>query len=89
MNITDALVPMFKGEEPVDIAVERAARLFMQQFALHTFVCPQCGKTIYPKVTTNERGIFIESSRVDIRSGLGDKLQRTVCEQCAERIGGK
>ena len=84
MNITDALVPYFEGNVSWQDAVSEAAELFLQTFAASTFVCEICGEIVFPKLTTNEHGIFIESSRTNIRGGKGNRcIKRNVCEACA------
>lgn len=53
----------------------------------HIFVCEICGKTITPKITTNEHGIFVESDRTELRGGLGNQvLKKNVCRECARRM---
>ena len=61
MNITDALVPYFEGKVSWDAAVHEACKLFLETFESATFVCENCGEIVFPKVTTNEHGIFVES----------------------------
>lgn len=40
---------------------------FIDRFKAATFICRGCGEIIYPKVTANEQGIFIESNRAEVR----------------------
>lgn len=87
MNITDALVPYFEGKGSWQEAVSEAAELFIQTFTASTFVCEICGEIVFPKLTTNEHGIFIESSRTTIRGGKGNCcIKRNVCEACAKKM---
>lgn len=64
-NIADALAPFFSGDKQWDEAVADAQKLFLETFENETFICKGCGEIISPKVTVNEHGIFIESSRTE------------------------
>ncbi len=87
MNITDALEPFAAGEISLKDALDNAANLFYKALEDNTFVCEICGKTIAPKVTANEHGIFVESDRTELRGGLGNKiLKSNVCPECARRM---
>ena len=68
MNITDALVPYFGGKVSWEKAASEACELFLKTFESATFICESCGEIIFPKVTTNEHGIFIESNRTELRA---------------------
>ena len=88
-NITDALVPFFSGSNSKrwDEAVEDAYNLFLKTFEDATFICKGCGKIISPKVTVNEHGIFIESSRAEIRGGQENHcIERDICEECVKKV---
>ena len=88
-NITDALVPFLSGSNSKrwDEAVEDAYKLFLKTFKDETFMCKGCGEIIFPKVTANEHGIFIESSRAEIRGGKGNHcIKRDVCEECVKKV---
>ena len=87
MNITNASVPYFDGNESWQEAVSKAAELVVPAFAGSTFVCDVCGKIVFPKLTTDEHGIFIESNRTEIRGGKGNRcIKRDVCENCARKM---
>ena len=60
MNITDALIPYFEGKISWEKAVSDACELFVKTYQSETFICMFCGKIVFPKLTTNEHGIFIE-----------------------------
>lgn len=87
MNVADELTPFFLGKEGLDTAVARAADLFLQLYESGTFVCDVCGETIYPKVLVNCHGIFVESTKSEIRGGLGNYvLKKNVCESCEQEM---
>ena len=82
-NVADTLAPFFSGDKQLDEAVANARKLFLKTFEDETFVCKGCGEIIFPKVTVNEHGIFIESSRAEIRGGKGNHcIEKDVCEEC-------
>lgn len=86
-NVTDALVPFFSGDKQWDEAIADACELFHKTFDDETFMCKECGKIIFPKITVNEHGIFIESSRSEIRGGKGNHcIKRDVCEECVKKM---
>ena len=90
MNITDALVPYFEGKVSWEKAASEACELFQKTFEAATFVCESCGEIIFPKVTTNEHGIFIESKCTDIRCGRGNhRIKKNICEDCARNMDMK
>nr|DAP06644.1 MAG TPA: hypothetical protein [Caudoviricetes sp.] len=87
INICDILVPYFSGIEPLNDALDKASKLFLKTFEDETFICKGCGEIIFPKVTFNEHGIFIESSRAEIRGGKGNHcIERDVCEECVKKV---
>lgn len=50
-------------------------------------MCKGCGKIIFPKVTVNEHGIFIESGRAEIRGGKENYcIERDICEECVKKV---
>ena len=90
MNITDALVPYFEGKVPWEKVTSEACELFLKTFESETFICESCGEIIFPKVTTNEHGILIESNRTDIRGGIGNHcIKKNICEDCIRKISMK
>lgn len=85
-NVADALAPFFSGDKQWDEAIADACRLFLKTFKDETFMCKGCGEIIFPKVTVNEHGIFIESSRAEIRGGKGNcRIERDICDECAKK----
>lgn len=86
INVCDALALFFSGDESLDEALENATELFIKTFESEIFICKRCGKTIFPKTTVNEHGIFIESSRAEIRGGKCSRLVGNVCDECAAGI---
>ena len=90
MNITDALVPYFEGNVSWQDAVSEVAEWFIQAFTVSSFVCEICGEIVFPKLITNEHGIFIESNRTDIVGGKGNRyIKRNVCEACVRKMNMK
>lgn len=86
INVCDALAPFFSGDESLDEALENATELFIETFEGEIFICKRCGETIFPKTTVNEHGIFIESSRAEIRGGKGNcRIERDICDECAKK----
>lgn len=83
VNITNEFVPYFGGETSLDTALSNAVELFLDTYKAGTFVCDVCGEIVYPKVTTNEHGIFIESESAEIRGGLRNHItKKNVCKNC-------
>lgn len=83
VNVTDELAPYFAGKISFDIAFLNAMELFLDTYEAGTFICDVCGEIVYPKVTTNEHGIFIESENAEIRGGLGNHvIKKNVCKNC-------
>lgn len=86
-NITDALASFFSGDKQLDEAIADACKLFLKTFENETFMCKGCGEIIFPKVTVNEHGIFIESSRAELRGGKGNNcIAVDVCDECIKKI---
>lgn len=86
-NITDALAPFFSGDKQLGEAIADAHKLFLKTFENETFICKGCGEIIFPKVTVNEHGIFIESSRAEIRGGKGNYcIERDICDGCVKKV---
>ncbi len=86
-NITDSLIACFAGDKQFDEAIADACKLFLGTFEGETFICKGCGEIIFPKVTVNEHGIFIESNRAEIRGGKGNYcIERDICEECLKKI---
>lgn len=87
VNAADELAPFFSGEEDFDAALKRAVSVFEQSITAGTFICDICVEVIFPKVTVNEHGIFVESSKSEIRGGLGNRvLKKNVCENCERKL---
>lgn len=87
VNAADELAPYFGGEESFETALERAVSVFEQSITTGTFTCDICKEVIFPKVTVNEHGIFVESSKSEIRGGLGNRvLKKNVCEDCERKL---
>lgn len=87
VNVADALAPYFAGETSLDMVLSNAVELFLDTYKEGTFVCDVCGKIVYPKVTTNEHGIFIESESAEIRGGLGNHvMKKRVCKNCLNTL---
>ena len=84
MNITDALVPYFEGKVSWDKAASEACELFLKTFESATFICESCGEIIFPKVTTNEHGIFIESNRTEVRGASNSVIKENICANCCK-----
>ena len=80
MNITDALVPYFEGKVSWDKAASEACELFLKTFESATFICESCGEIIFPKVTTNEHGIFIESNRTEVRGARNSVIKENMLQ---------
>lgn len=86
-NITDTLAPFFSGGKQLDEAIADACKLFLKTFEDETFICKGCGEIIFPKVTVNKHGIFIESSRAEIRGGKGNYcIERDICGGCVKKV---
>jgi len=86
MNITDALEPFFAGKTSFEEASESAAELFSRCFRSYTYKCEVCERLVFPKITTNEHGIFVEDRRSEIRGGKGNRrIKSNVCEECIQR----
>lgn len=87
VNVTDELAPYFAGETSLDTALSNAIELFLDTYKAGTFVCDVCGEIVYPKVTTNKHGIFIESENAEIRGGLGNHvMKKNVCNNCLSTL---
>lgn len=87
VNVTDALIAYFAGETSLDIALSNAVEVFLDTYKAGTFICDVCGEIVYPKVTTNEHGIFIESESAEIRGGLGNHvIKQNVCKNCLSAL---
>lgn len=82
MNTTDALVPYFEGKVSWEKADSEACELFLKTFEPATFICESCGGIIFPKVTTNEHGIFIESNRTEVRGARNNVIKENICANC-------
>lgn len=86
-NVADALAPFFSGDKQLDEAIANACKLFLKTFEDETFMCKGCGEIIFPKVTVNEHGIFIESGRAEIRGGKENYcIERDICEECVKKV---
>lgn len=87
MNITNALAPYFEGKVSWEKAASEACELFTKTFEEATFICESCGEIIFPKVTTNEHGIFIEAKRTEIRGSRGNHcIKKNICEDCVRNM---
>lgn len=54
-------------------------------FKSETFVCSVCGEIVFPKVIESDGNVSIETTRAELRGGIGNRLLRgDVCEKCAE-----
>lgn len=85
--VTDNLSSYFAGKASLEDALQDATETFLISYSCGTFVCSLCGDIVYPKVTTNEYGIFISDIRNEIRGGLANRiLEQNICEKCAENI---
>ena len=85
--VTDSLSSYFAGKASLKNALQDAMEAFLTSYNCGTFVCSLCGNIVYPKVTTNEHGIFISDTRNEIRGGFANKLlKQNVCEKCAENM---
>lgn len=90
MNIVDALISYFLGEGTLEEAAYNASELFVKVFVDNTYICETCGEIIFPKVTTNKHGIFVESSCTEIRGGKANvRLKRCICDTCVRKTQGK
>lgn len=68
---------------PLDKAMRDAMETYLACYRDATFVCSVCGDTVYPKISVNEQGIFINSVRSELRGGLSNKpLKKNVCNRC-------
>ena len=86
-NVADALAPFFSGDKQWDEAIADAYKLFLKTLEDETFMCKGCGKIISPKITVNEHGIFIESSRAEIGGGKENYcIERDICEECVKKV---
>ena len=57
-------------------------------FKSETFVCSVCGEIVFPKVIESDGNVSIETTRAELRGGIGNRLLRgDVCEKCAEYYG--
>lgn len=84
---TDNLSPYFAGEVSLEDALQDSMETFLTCYNSGTFVCSLCGDIVYPKVTTNEHGIFISNTRSEVRGGLANKLlKQNVCDKCVENM---
>lgn len=87
VNIANSLFPYFAGGKQFDEAISDACKLFIRTFEDETFICRGCGEIIFPKVTANEHGIFIESNRAEVRGGKGNYcIEKDVCEECLKKV---
>lgn len=69
------------------IALSNAIEIFLDAYKAGIFLCDVCGKIVYPKVTINESGIFIERESAEFRGGLGNHIiKKNVCENCLNAI---
>ena len=86
-NIANSLLPYFAGDKQFDEAISDVCKLFIRTFEDETFICKSCGEIIFPKVTANEHGIFIESNRAEVREGKGNYcIEKDVCEECLKKV---
>lgn len=87
VNVADELAAYFAGETSLDTAISNAIELFLDAYKAGTVVCDVCGEIVYPKVITNEHGIFIESESAEIRGGLGNHVvKKNVCKNCLNTL---
>lgn len=85
--VTDNLSSYFAGKASLEDALQDATETFLTSYNSGTFVCSLCGNIVYPKVTTDEHGIFISDTRNEIRGGLANRLlKQNICEKCAENM---
>lgn len=85
--VTDNLSSYFAGKASLENALQDTVKAFVDGLNRGTFVCSLCGNIVYPKVTTNEHGIFISDTRNEIRGGFANKpLKQNICEKCAENM---
>lgn len=75
--------PFFAGDTSWKDSLNAAMETYLACYRDATFVCSVCGDTIYPKISVNEQGIFINSVRSELRSGIANKpLKKNVCNRC-------
>lgn len=87
-SITGPLALYIRGEISWDGAVADAYNLYCNTLEHETFVCENCGETIYPEVVTNGDNILIISNRAELRGGKGNRcIQRNICEKCVKKMG--
>lgn len=76
VNITDGLVPFFEGKVCWDSAVAKTVEWFVKKYAEETFACELCGEIVFPKLTTNDHGIYIHKR----------DPEQCICNQCSDEI---
>ena len=87
VNLADSLLPYFAGDKQLDEAIADASIFFIRAFENETIICKGCGEIIFPKVTVNEHGIFIESNRDEVRGGKRNYcIEKEVCEECLKKV---
>lgn len=85
--VTDNLSSYFSGKASLEDALQDTTETFLASYISGTFVCSLCGNIVYPKVTTDEHGIFVSDTRNEIRGGIANRLlKRNICEKCAENM---
>lgn len=82
--VTDNLSSYFAGKASLENALQDTAKAFVDGLNRGTFVCSLCGNIIYPKVTTNEHGIFIESNRTEVRGAHNSVIKENICANCCK-----
>ena len=56
----------------------------VKAFESATFMCESCGEIIFPRVTTNGHGIFIESRRTEFRDARNRVVKKNICDNCCD-----
>ena len=83
IHLCDALIPFFEGKEPFNTAVDRASKLSAKIYKKECFICRDCKKVIYPKVKTNEHGVFIITERNSLVGEKNNEIRSgSVCNAC-------
>lgn len=84
--VTDNLSRYFAGKASFENSLKDTIETFLTCYSCGTFKCSLCGNIIYPKVITNEQGIYINDVRNEIRGGLANKpLMKNICERCTNK----
>lgn len=85
--VTDNMSPYFEGKCSLEEALQDATETFIACYRDSVFKCGICGNVVYPKIKTDEHGIYIISTRSEARGGFANMLlKKNICDKCLESM---